>query len=525
MLNITKSNTKFILLLSFILLISLGLSGCDTDMIDDIEDVDYDLTINVEGEGSVVPEEGTYEYDEGATAELEVSPADGFYFEEWAGNDGDKVEYDSEEDIYKIIMNSDKEITAVFEEATFERYSFIDGNQTFHDEVNDRLEFVIRLHDRNDEPITDEEAIELTNLVLADEDKTEDANIEFSKLHDEIADWKLTIDNVSELPSEEEEMKVNIRYNETDTVGEFHLNWEDINLTDEERYEINVLEETDDVINPGGSYYNIKLEITNVGNIAQEKPLGLFFSLLDNFPDGERVQHLPIYFEVVENLQPGESMIFEEEIAIQDYYDFEQEKYDLEIALNYYDDQEYIENIERVPHPVTIGDEVQGTEFDESEIETENVNATESENQTITFEFSQIRDDNALGPAEWIAIGWYEDQDNFPDDVDPNLISGLEDLKEQDEGEGKADVNVKAGGESLETYIIYAADEENTMSIYFDQEGIDEKVDVGEEVTIEIEEDLDFSQAESGDYKLGLWLFERNAHSYSSGETEFEVLE
>jgi len=98
----------------------------------------------------------------------------------------------------------------------------------------------------------------------------------------------------------------------------------------------------------------------------------------------------------------------------------------------------------------------------------------------------------------------------------------------QDEGEDKADVNVKVGGESLETHISYAADEENTMSIYFDQEGIDEKIDAGEEVTIEIGENLDFSQAEPGEYKLGLWLFDTHEDywfPYSSGETEFEVLE
>lgn len=78
-------------------------------------DIDsYDLTIDIEGEGTTDPEEGghTIYFIEEKENEItiEVEPADGWSFEEWTGD------YNSTEEKITITMDSDMEITAHLEE-------------------------------------------------------------------------------------------------------------------------------------------------------------------------------------------------------------------------------------------------------------------------------------------------------------------------------------------------------------------------------------------------------------------------
>jgi|GEM_PF-844796 len=70
----------------------------------------YDLTINLDGQGSTNPEEGTYTYDEYEEVVISVEPAEGWKFIEWTGD------YEGTEDEITLEMTEDKEITAVFEE-------------------------------------------------------------------------------------------------------------------------------------------------------------------------------------------------------------------------------------------------------------------------------------------------------------------------------------------------------------------------------------------------------------------------
>ncbi len=69
-----------------------------------------ELKINKEGNGTTQPKPGTHIYEKGEKVEVEATPEEGWYFEEWSGDHscGDK----------KIIieMNEDKEITANFKE-------------------------------------------------------------------------------------------------------------------------------------------------------------------------------------------------------------------------------------------------------------------------------------------------------------------------------------------------------------------------------------------------------------------------
>jgi len=76
--------------------------------------ISYDLTINIDGEGTTDPEEGDhtiYFIEEGENKiTVEVEPADGWSFEEWTGD------YNSTEEKITITMESDMEITAHLEE-------------------------------------------------------------------------------------------------------------------------------------------------------------------------------------------------------------------------------------------------------------------------------------------------------------------------------------------------------------------------------------------------------------------------
>ncbi len=77
---------------------------------EDDEPYMYDLKIAVEGQGFTEPEEGTHTYDEGEKVTIEAIPDDGWYFEEWMGD-----EQSSDREI-TVTMDEDMTLTANFEE-------------------------------------------------------------------------------------------------------------------------------------------------------------------------------------------------------------------------------------------------------------------------------------------------------------------------------------------------------------------------------------------------------------------------
>jgi len=90
----------------------------------------YDLTINIEGEGSTTPSEGVHTYEEGIGVTVEAISADGWIFVNWTGD----VPEDEGGKQINIIMDENKTIVANFEEsAKVETYNLtvnIDGNGT-----------------------------------------------------------------------------------------------------------------------------------------------------------------------------------------------------------------------------------------------------------------------------------------------------------------------------------------------------------------------------------------------------------
>ena len=70
---------------------------------------EYELTINIQGEGTTDPEPGTYTYLEGEEVTVEAIPDEGWEFDEWIGD----IRSSSVETSFT--MDADLEITAVFE--------------------------------------------------------------------------------------------------------------------------------------------------------------------------------------------------------------------------------------------------------------------------------------------------------------------------------------------------------------------------------------------------------------------------
>ncbi len=91
---------KILTVLSCFLLFVL-LVGCNFQ-----KNQKYTLTVDVEGQGTVLPNGGQYSSGEKVT--LEVTPDDNWTFDHWGGTDGDQVVEN------QIIMNGNKTITAVF---------------------------------------------------------------------------------------------------------------------------------------------------------------------------------------------------------------------------------------------------------------------------------------------------------------------------------------------------------------------------------------------------------------------------
>ncbi|GEM_PF-2469250 len=93
---------------------------------EDPDEVEYTLTIEIEGEGQVTPAPGEHSYQENTTVNLEADPDEGWEFLGWIGDVAD-----SNQPATTITMDSDKTVTAQFEEE--EEEYFAGGSGTLED--------------------------------------------------------------------------------------------------------------------------------------------------------------------------------------------------------------------------------------------------------------------------------------------------------------------------------------------------------------------------------------------------------
>ncbi len=100
---------------------------------------EYNLTINIEGEGMTEPEEGNHTYADGDEVTLKATPHEDWVFIEWTGD------YESEEEEIEFTMNSDMNITAVFKEGDepFFRIEITDHDEEVEEGQYVTVEFTV----------------------------------------------------------------------------------------------------------------------------------------------------------------------------------------------------------------------------------------------------------------------------------------------------------------------------------------------------------------------------------------------
>src|SRR5690554_3734960 len=93
----------------------------------------FSLSVTVEPEegGTVTPDGGKFQV--GTVVTLEVTPAQGFKFSEWAGTHGNQVTEDNDTGLWELAMTGNKQITAVFIEEGGEGSEFAGGAGTEED--------------------------------------------------------------------------------------------------------------------------------------------------------------------------------------------------------------------------------------------------------------------------------------------------------------------------------------------------------------------------------------------------------
>lgn len=108
------------IILFLLIILSLAIPffvGCDSegDM--------YTLVLEVDGKGSLSPNEGTHEYEKDTVITLKAYPEDGWKFIEWVGETSKPYEIET-----RVTMDSNKTIKAVFEEETIHVYEVYGDN-------------------------------------------------------------------------------------------------------------------------------------------------------------------------------------------------------------------------------------------------------------------------------------------------------------------------------------------------------------------------------------------------------------
>ncbi len=104
----------------------------DYDITANFEPKEYELTTNIEGEGSVQEnelEQKSKEYEHGTAVELVATPAEGYKFVEWQGD------LEGSDNPAEITVDDPKEVTAVFEKKDYELAVTTEGSGGVSEQV------------------------------------------------------------------------------------------------------------------------------------------------------------------------------------------------------------------------------------------------------------------------------------------------------------------------------------------------------------------------------------------------------
>jgi len=81
----------------------------------------YTLTLNFSGQGTTNPSQGTHTYNEGTEVTITANPASGWAFDHWSGTNNNDINPTT------VTMNSNKTVTAYFDEAVADIFSYYRG--------------------------------------------------------------------------------------------------------------------------------------------------------------------------------------------------------------------------------------------------------------------------------------------------------------------------------------------------------------------------------------------------------------
>ncbi len=92
--NLMSSGKKRLFVLLILSCVMLLMAGCEFfDFLDEIIEegtaTEFTLTMQIEGQGTVTPDEGTHTYEEDTFKYLTATPAEGCEFLEWIGDVAD----------------------------------------------------------------------------------------------------------------------------------------------------------------------------------------------------------------------------------------------------------------------------------------------------------------------------------------------------------------------------------------------------------------------------------------------------
>ncbi len=398
-----------------------------------------------------------------------------------------------------------------FDEGISSTHSYLDWYSGVHDQVDDELNYEIGLTSVEEEAITSPDDINIVSHSIDGEDYTEDTQLEFDFEADGGAGiWNLEVKNVVEEPDEESVIELVLEHRPTDTETALDDHWGRVRDEKDEHYNIKFTDGTADELNPMG-YFDVEVEVTNIGYVEQDSILGIPIRVADERDwdwDEFLFYHRELY--VAEDLSPGESTIVENEYIFGvSEEEIEADEYELIAEINEYTedngDYEGSRTYDATFKEVNIGDP-ETTQIEEGSLDATDVESAEEQNQDIFFELEQISDDNAAA-TNWMGIRWGEDIDDIEteDDIYTELIKGLDDLADED-------VTIKSGDEEINAEIDhehFTDDDNNYLNLHL-PEPLADIAEAGDEVTVEISDGLNFSDADLGEYDIRVNLFHGN---------------